>query len=398
MDSEEVTTLAPSEDSPTNDWDNYFMKYDDQSYTGTMCMNLDDDFQAHTAGAIPESLAYICSFEDVLENKNVSSVSIMQPLMVQGMFLSNTTAALSTSQLSVPDVASCAPSTVTRSKQLNAPIVLDKTVQPISSPSDAGTPWASTFITAPLSASPQNDDLPSPVSVYHPSSVTHSPCDLHEFTMRATPPTEQESSAIAVDKHSNQQHFSSMPCWLPWSDTYTTSNAEEKTLRPLYNGSESSTEQAPVAVVDAPVVIENDAEPSMTNVSNAMPLAMLPKTSVSVVLPPGSDPLRLQKTQKMYECPKCYRMFVRAYNLKKHMETHEAFENRVRPFKCPFDGCGKSFCRKHDMNRHYTGVHFGIRKTHTSDHSDSADGARATNLKHHRISPDTHSSLTPVTE
>lgn len=66
---------------------------------------------------------------------------------------------------------------------------------------------------------------------------------------------------------------------------------------------------------------------------------------------------------RLYECPICHKMFERSYNQRMHLDTHEAMENRLKPFICPFPGCGKQFARKHDKNRHYQGVHLRARKT-----------------------------------
>lgn len=65
---------------------------------------------------------------------------------------------------------------------------------------------------------------------------------------------------------------------------------------------------------------------------------------------------------RQYECPTCHKTFERAYNRKMHMATHEAIENRLKPFVCPVPGCGKKFARKHDKNRHHLGVHLRARK------------------------------------
>lgn len=69
-----------------------------------------------------------------------------------------------------------------------------------------------------------------------------------------------------------------------------------------------------------------------------------------------SDP-----TQKRFQCPKCSRAFARAYNLNTHMSTHDPDPSRSKPFPCPYRSCraegGRSFSRKHDLQRHVASVH-----------------------------------------
>ncbi|KAJ3007077.1 UNVERIFIED_CONTAM: hypothetical protein HDU68_003714 [Siphonaria sp. JEL0065] len=53
---------------------------------------------------------------------------------------------------------------------------------------------------------------------------------------------------------------------------------------------------------------------------------------------------------KRYECDQCNRTFSRLFNLKSHMQTHDA--SRTRSFLC--DVCGVGFCRQQDLMRHGT--------------------------------------------
>ncbi|TFK59832.1 hypothetical protein BDN72DRAFT_752896, partial [Pluteus cervinus] len=53
--------------------------------------------------------------------------------------------------------------------------------------------------------------------------------------------------------------------------------------------------------------------------------------------------------------PTCHLAFVRKFNLKTHMKTHDT--NRVKPYTCHHDLCGRSFSRKHDLTRHFAALH-----------------------------------------
>lgn len=65
--------------------------------------------------------------------------------------------------------------------------------------------------------------------------------------------------------------------------------------------------------------------------------------------------------QKRFQCPKCSRAFARAYNLNTHLSTHDPDPSRAKPFPCPYRSCraegGRSFSRKHDLQRHVASVH-----------------------------------------
>ncbi|MCO5579371.1 hypothetical protein L7F22_033226 [Adiantum nelumboides] len=69
----------------------------------------------------------------------------------------------------------------------------------------------------------------------------------------------------------------------------------------------------------------------------------------------GTPPL------KRFQCTMCERAFARAYNLHTHMATHDPDPNRSKPFPCPYPSCkadgGRSFSRKHDLQRHVASTH-----------------------------------------
>ena len=64
---------------------------------------------------------------------------------------------------------------------------------------------------------------------------------------------------------------------------------------------------------------------------------------------------------KRFPCPKCDKAFARAYNLNTHLSTHDPDPNRSKPFPCPYPSCksegGRSFSRKHDLQRHVASIH-----------------------------------------
>lgn len=65
--------------------------------------------------------------------------------------------------------------------------------------------------------------------------------------------------------------------------------------------------------------------------------------------------------RKRFPCPKCDKAFARAYNLNTHLSTHDPDPNRSKPFPCPYPSCksegGRSFSRKHDLQRHVASIH-----------------------------------------
>ncbi len=83
-----------------------------------------------------------------------------------------------------------------------------------------------------------------------------------------------------------------------------------------------------------------------------------PSTPASAASPgskSGSGPV------KRFPCPKCDKAFARAYNLNTHLSTHDPDPNRSKPFPCPYPSCksegGRSFSRKHDLQRHVASIH-----------------------------------------
>jgi len=72
-------------------------------------------------------------------------------------------------------------------------------------------------------------------------------------------------------------------------------------------------------------------------------------------------PETVETMQKRFQCPKCSRAFARAYNLNTHLSTHDPDPSRAKPFPCPYRSCraegGRSFSRKHDLQRHVASVH-----------------------------------------
>jgi len=59
--------------------------------------------------------------------------------------------------------------------------------------------------------------------------------------------------------------------------------------------------------------------------------------------------------RRKHQCPNCFRAFARPFNLKTHMDTHKS--DRLKPYVCPLLSCGRSFSRKHDLQRHRVSIH-----------------------------------------
>ncbi|UPX18982.1 uncharacterized protein EKO05_0009262 [Ascochyta rabiei] len=59
--------------------------------------------------------------------------------------------------------------------------------------------------------------------------------------------------------------------------------------------------------------------------------------------------------QAQYSCLMCQKGFSRQYNYKQHMLTHDP--NRKKDHVCLWDGCGRSFVRRTDLDRHHRSVH-----------------------------------------
>ncbi|KAF9168751.1 hypothetical protein DFQ26_000018 [Actinomortierella ambigua] len=69
---------------------------------------------------------------------------------------------------------------------------------------------------------------------------------------------------------------------------------------------------------------------------------------------------RQQGPPQMHICPMpgCDKQFVRRFNLKVHIITHDP--ERAHQFEC-IEGCGRRYTRKNDMERHVKSVHLGER-------------------------------------
>ncbi|EIM83485.1 uncharacterized protein STEHIDRAFT_123901 [Stereum hirsutum FP-91666 SS1] len=91
---------------------------------------------------------------------------------------------------------------------------------------------------------------------------------------------------------------------------------------------------------------------SPTNVSPQLPTVPPIPPVLSVQ---DATELELGQSRRKHQCPQCNRAFARAYNLKTHMDTHNP--DRPKPHICPFRSCGRSFSRKHDLQRHRAAIH-----------------------------------------
>jgi len=82
--------------------------------------------------------------------------------------------------------------------------------------------------------------------------------------------------------------------------------------------------------------------------------AEIPRTIVTTMSMPIDDQDSNDMRRK-YRCNHCPRSFARAFNLKTHMATHDP--NRLKPHTCSHRNCGRSFSRKHDLQRHLVAIH-----------------------------------------
>lgn len=69
----------------------------------------------------------------------------------------------------------------------------------------------------------------------------------------------------------------------------------------------------------------------------------------------GSEPKRIRRPPVTFQCARCPKRFMRAYNLRSHLRIH----TDERPFVCTV--CGKGFARQYDLKRH-EGLHSGESK------------------------------------
>lgn len=100
--------------------------------------------------------------------------------------------------------------------------------------------------------------------------------------------------------------------------------------------------------------------------SEALPLEQVPQVLRKPHAPvdtckPAGQSTTTDNNTKRFQCPKCNRAFARAYNLNTHMSIHDPDPQRSKPFPCPYRSCqsegGRSFSRKHDLQRHVASVH-----------------------------------------
>ncbi len=98
--------------------------------------------------------------------------------------------------------------------------------------------------------------------------------------------------------------------------------------------------------------------PVPQTVFKTTPLDRLPPHLIN---PPARKPASRPPVPKRFQCDKCDRAFSRAYNLQTHQATHDSNPARSKPFICPYPRCqkdgGRSFSRKHDLQRHVASVH-----------------------------------------
>lgn len=205
--------------------------------------------------------------------------------------------------------------------------------------------------------------------------------DLYGFLSQAVPLTQMASAATEGSAQGQLQTLSNMPCILPMNTTVIPhtpppapnlqSSYFPETYRQIYSASGVGTNVDPMVSVVKPVISKDAvAQTSLTSVSLAVSRGSPTATSTSPASKRSAATVaeiglvgNKRTASRLYECPICHKMFERAYNRKMHITTHEAIENRLKPFVCPLESCGKRFARKHDKNRHYLGVHLRARKS-----------------------------------
>ncbi|WFD05938.1 hypothetical protein MVES1_001274 [Malassezia vespertilionis] len=208
--------------------------------------------------------------------------------------------------------------------------------------------------------------------------VSNPEYDLNGFLTQAVPftqmVTEQEENNINTDAKS----LTSMSCMLPMERAGAPQGLPRidpnaplthDTYCSLYFPTKDTGNFDPMVSVVMPVISDEAAlSTGMKSVSLA-----LKRSPSAVIMPTIAKQSATEATEqgvllhkhisaRLYECSICHKMFERAYNRKMHLATHEAIENRLKPFVCPVESCGKRFARKHDKNRHYTGVHLRTRR------------------------------------
>ncbi|KAI0050663.1 hypothetical protein FA95DRAFT_1555379 [Auriscalpium vulgare] len=105
--------------------------------------------------------------------------------------------------------------------------------------------------------------------------------------------------------------------------------------------------------------------PSVSPISMSPQLPIVPPVPSVARSQAGSDYNAAGDARgKIHHCPTCNRGFARAYNLKTHMDTHSS--DRVKPYACPHRSCGRSFSRKHDLQRHRAAIHRDSSTTSTT--------------------------------
>jgi len=201
--------------------------------------------------------------------------------------------------------------------------------------------------------------------------------DINGFLSQAVSLTQSVTGTLDTQTQSDVQPLSTLPCVLPIQPSQTAETqmqdifSTSTKFRPVFSTTSTAKSIEPLVKVVAPVISKDAvAQNGLASVSLSVATgnSMMARMSISGDKPSAISEVDLIQTkkpgtQRLYECPTCFKVFDRAYNRKMHMTTHEAIEKRLRPFKCSWPDCGKQFARKHDMNRHYLGVHLKARKS-----------------------------------
>ncbi|KAJ3143738.1 hypothetical protein HK101_003147 [Irineochytrium annulatum] len=103
---------------------------------------------------------------------------------------------------------------------------------------------------------------------------------------------------------------------------------------------------APVKVLDTP---STPAVALPLPPTPPLPVGSSSSTLTTPLTPPTASSSR---PSNVHTCPTCSKSFTRRFNLHQHMIVHIPLAERTKPYACPEIGCGRSYGRVSDLNRH----------------------------------------------
>ncbi|OCH96688.1 hypothetical protein OBBRIDRAFT_694754, partial [Obba rivulosa] len=206
--------------------------------------------------------------------------------------------------------------------------------------------------------------VPSPTNNYSQSDYGYSQQLDMEFQRMAMPPHDDNSFGTIPPSPSIRSSPSSVPNISHYSPTTSFSSPrgsfsdyEPAQPQQVRIGSSAASDYYPqtrVQLNERPQYPGASARsvPAQDNTSQVPSIPSMSQTTSHRSI--RADSMQDDGKRK-YQCPSCPRAFVRAFNLKTHMQTHDP--NRAKPYTCTFKSCGRSFSRKHDLTRHNVSIH-----------------------------------------